>query len=47
MHNTIVLAAMWFAKKHRVFGLDWSYLTILGLMGNGLFSTRFLIQWIA
>ena len=28
-------------------GLDWSYLTILGFIGNVIFSTRFMIQWIA
>lgn len=45
--NTIFLAVTWFAKEHRLFGLDWSYLTILGFIGNALFSTRFLVQWIA
>jgi len=47
MHNTLVLAVTWLAKEHRILGLDWSYLTILGFAGNALFSTRFLIQWIA
>lgn len=47
MHNSIILAVTWFAREHRMFGLDWSYLTILGFIGNALFSTRFLIQWIA
>ncbi len=39
--------ATWFGREHRVLGLDWSYLTILGLIGNAVFSTRFLVQWIA
>lgn len=37
---------LWWTAPHRVFGLDWSYLTILGLVGNAVFSMRFLIQWI-
>ena len=47
MHYNIVLAVTWFAHEHRVFGLNWSYLTILGLLGNAVFSARFLVQWIA
>jgi lipid-A-disaccharide synthase-like uncharacterized protein len=42
-----LLAVTWMAQPHRAFGLDWSYLTLLGLIGNALFSTRFLVQWIA
>jgi lipid-A-disaccharide synthase-like uncharacterized protein len=42
-----MLAATWFAQPHRVWGLDWSYLTIFGFVGNAVFSTRFLVQWIA
>lgn len=41
------LAVTWFGQEHRLFGLNWSYLTILGLLGNFVFSTRFLMQWIA
>ena len=49
MDNQIpfLFAVTWVAQPHRVFGLDWSYLTLLGLVGNALFSTRFLVQWIA
>lgn len=47
MFCNIVLAVTWFAKEHRIFGLDWSYLTILGFMGNAVFAMRFLVQWIA
>ena len=43
----IVLAVTWIGKQHRYLGLDWSYLTIFGLLGNIVFSTRFLVQWIA
>ncbi len=32
---------------HRFLGLDWGYITILGLVGNAIFSTRFLVQWVA
>lgn len=42
-----MLAATWIGREHRVLGLDWSYLTVMGLLGNAVFSTRFLIQWIA
>src|SRR6516165_530036 len=34
-------------KEYRFLGLDWSYLVILGLIGNLTFSMRFLVQWIA
>src|ERR1041385_5767157 len=51
MVHTFLLAtaetATWFGREHRMYGLDWSYLTILGLLGNAVFSTRFLVQWIA
>ena len=43
---SVVLAATWFAQPHRLFGLDWSYLTFLGLVGNLTFSTRFFVQWL-
>ncbi|MBM3860242.1 MAG: hypothetical protein FJ395_11400 [Verrucomicrobia bacterium] len=39
------LAATIFGKEHRFLGLDWNYLVILGLIGNAIFSTRFLVQW--
>lgn len=45
--HPLLLAATWFAQPHRVWGLDWSYLTILGFAGNLIFSTRFLVQWLA
>jgi lipid-A-disaccharide synthase-like uncharacterized protein len=49
MFAFVFAAATWFANPHRdpVVGLDWSYLTIIGFMGNLVFSTRFLVQWIA
>jgi lipid-A-disaccharide synthase-like uncharacterized protein len=37
---------VWLTEPHRFLGLDWSYLTILGLVGNAVFSMRFLLQWI-
>jgi lipid-A-disaccharide synthase-like uncharacterized protein len=42
-----LFAVTWVGRETRVWGLDWSYLTILGLVGNAVFSTRFLVQWIA
>jgi len=46
--NTLALIAItWIGKEYRFIGLDWSYLVILGLIGNATFSMRFLVQWIA
>lgn len=42
-----MLAVTWFAQPHRLWGLDWSYLTVFGFTGNLVFSTRFIAQWIA
>jgi len=47
LHPPLFLAATWICQDHRVWGLDWSYLTLLGLVGNVIFSTRFLVQWMA
>jgi lipid-A-disaccharide synthase-like uncharacterized protein len=44
--HSLFLAVTWMGREHRVWGLDWSYFTVLGLMGNAIFSTRFLVQWI-
>jgi lipid-A-disaccharide synthase-like uncharacterized protein len=40
-------ATAWLGPEHRFWGLDWSSLTLLGLLGNAVFTTRFLIQWMA
>jgi len=40
-----VLAVTVLGKEYRFLGLDWNYFTILGLIGNAIFSTRFLVQW--
>jgi lipid-A-disaccharide synthase-like uncharacterized protein len=40
-------AVTWFGQLHRFLGLDWSYLMILGFIGNLLFGLRFVVQWIA
>ena len=45
--NSIFIAATWVGQEHRVLGLDWSYLVVLGLIGNATFSMRFLVQWYA
>jgi lipid-A-disaccharide synthase-like uncharacterized protein len=47
MNTSIFIAVTWFGQEHRVFGLDWNYLVIIGLIGNATFSMRFLVQWLA
>ena len=42
-----ICAVTWFGQLHRFLGLDWSYLMILGFVGNLLFAMRFIVQWIA
>jgi lipid-A-disaccharide synthase-like uncharacterized protein len=42
-----ICAVTWFGELHRFFGLDWSYLMILGFVGNLFFAMRFIVQWIA
>ena len=47
MNILALIAITWIGKEYRFFGLDWSYLMILGFIGNALFSMRFLVQWVA
>ena len=47
MENFGLLAVTVVGQQHRFFGLDWSYLSILGFAGNAVFSMRFIAQWIA
>src|ERR1700720_4783191 len=47
MNLSFFVATTWFGQEHRVLGLDWNYLLILGLIGNATFSMRFLVQWLA
>jgi len=45
---TICLAFLdWALREHRFFGLEWSWLTLIGLIGNVAFSMRFILQWVA
>lgn len=37
----------WAVSEHRFFGFEWSWLTLIGFLGNIAFSMRFLLQWIA
>ena len=37
----------WFGQEHRLWGLDWSWLDVLGFIGQAVFSYRFVVQWIA
>ena len=41
------IAVTWIGQTHRFFGLDWSYLMIVGFVGNLVFSLRFVVQWLA
>jgi len=47
MNTPLLIAVTWFGQEHRFLGLDWSYIMILGLIGNAVFSARFLVQWYA
>jgi lipid-A-disaccharide synthase-like uncharacterized protein len=47
MNILLILAITRLGQEHRFFGLDWSYLMILGFIGNATFSMRFLVQWLA
>src|ERR1043166_789134 len=47
MNILALIAITWIGKEYRFVGLDWSYLMVLGFIGNALFSMRFLVQWIA
>ena len=44
---SLFLAVTAIGKETRFLGLDWSWLMLIGLAGNCIFSTRFLVQWIA
>ena len=45
MNLPFFIAATWFGREHRILGLDWNYLVILGLIGTATFAMRFLVQW--
>jgi len=45
--DCLFLAANWLTQEHRLFWFDWSYLKILGFLGQGVFGMRFLVQWLA
>src|SRR5207245_4042648 len=47
MNMLALIAITWIGKEYRFLGLDWSYLMVLGFIGNALFSMRFLVQWLA
>lgn len=44
--NCCTFAVTWLGQEHRFFGLDWSWLDLLGLAGQVVFSFRFITQWI-
>ncbi len=45
--DLLPLAVSPLGTEYRIFGLDWNYWVIFGLIGNAVFSMRFLVQWIA
>src|SRR5437867_12792772 len=47
MNMLALIAITWIGKEYRFLGLDWSYIMVLGFIGNALFSMRFLVQWLA
>jgi lipid-A-disaccharide synthase-like uncharacterized protein len=47
MSPDFICTVTWFGQLHRFLGLDWSYLMILGFVGQLLFAMRFIVQWIA
>src|SRR5881409_3469975 len=47
MNTLAIIAVTWVGKEYRFLGLDWSYLMVLGFIGNAIFSMRFLVQWVA
>lgn len=47
MNALTIIAITWLGRESRFLGLDWSYIMILGLLGNIIFSMRFIVQWYA
>jgi|ERR1700719_1565849 len=47
MNSALIIALTLVGQEHRLFGLDWSYFVMLGLIGNATFPMRLLVQWIA
>ena len=44
MNILAIIAVTWIGKEYRFLGLDWSYLVVLGFVGNAIFSMRFLVN---
>ena len=47
MNILALIAITWIGQEYRFLGLDWSYIMILGFIGNVFFSMRFFVQWLA
>jgi lipid-A-disaccharide synthase-like uncharacterized protein len=47
MHYDLLFAVTWIGQEHRFLHFNWSWLVLIGLVGNAIFSMRFLVQWIA
>jgi lipid-A-disaccharide synthase-like uncharacterized protein len=46
MTDFVTLAVTWYGKEYMFMGLMWSWLDLLGLVGQLVFSYRFISQWI-
>jgi hypothetical protein len=44
MNLPLIIAVTWIGKEYRFLGLDWSYLVVLGLIGNAIFSMLFRLR---
>jgi len=47
MNADLLLAVTTIGQEHRFLGMDWSYLSIIGIIGQLVFGSRFYVQWIA
>jgi len=36
----------WLSAPHRFAGFDWTYLAVFGFMGQAVFGSRFVLQWL-
>lgn len=45
MDIDLFLAVTAIGREHRWLGFDWNYIVAFGMLGNIVFSMRFLVQW--
>lgn len=46
MDECLILAATALGETHRFLGLDWNWFVAIGMVGNVIFASRFIVQWI-